>query len=570
MDEKRLILAAVLSLAVIAVWQVVFPPPVSVEEVREDKVAERAEEPRTESSPGPAVALDAESQPPLLAAREWGAAESVQELVVEGEGFRAVVSNRGGELVSYRLTDHLGSEGEPLEMVRERSGGPYPYAIVDRFGAPLVEDALFVVSRPSPERLELRWSGEQGWVEKDFVFGNSGLLDVTVRAALLGEPWRIWIGPGVRNPSSAEEGQQYQVKEALWRAAGRVERIVSRKVSGIEEIPRSGLEWVALDDTYFIAAFFADESLAEVSMVPTVRRERNGGVYFDALRGLEELRGTEKKAARELALVFGGQSEELQLRGFWGGKERRRLGEVGGRLEQAIDWGFFGFLSRPLHSGLLWIHARVVPNFGWAIVVMTILIKIVLLPLTHASHVSMQKMQELNPKAQAIRAKFRGKLRDKEGRFQLDNQRKMNEEMQALYKDAGVNPMGGCLPMLAQIPVFFAYFRLLPLAIELRMAPWIGWIDDLSAADPYFLLPIIMGVSQVIQMKLTPQAADPMQRRIMQLFPVVFTVFSLGFPSGLVLYWLTNNVFTIFQIAIYNRIRARGAAVPARQEKGHG
>jgi YidC/Oxa1 family membrane protein insertase len=191
---------------------------------------------------------------------------------------------------------------------------------------------------------------------------------------------------------------------------------------------------------------------------------------------------------------------------------------------------------------------------------MTILIKIVLLPLTHVSHVSMQKMQEVNPKAQAIRAKYRGKLRDKDGRFNVENQRRMNEEMQAVYSEAGVNPMSGCLPMLAQIPIFFAYFRLLPLAIELRMAPWLGWIQDLSAADPYFLLPVIMGVTQVIQMKLTPQASDPIQRRIMQLFPIVFTVFSLGFPSGLVLYWLTNNIFTIGQIWTYNRIKAAKAA----------
>lgn len=561
MDEKRLILAAVLSLGVIAVWQVVFPPPVAVEEQGvEPAAAPSPAEPRTAAAAvagaGPPSEVTAGGTPEVPT---WGTASEEQTVEIQGEGFRARISNRGGQIVSYQLTEHVGLGGGALEMVRQRDRGPFPYGVVDAEGEPLLADALFHVER-SAGRVTLRWSEGPRWAEKEFRFGARGELEVRVRAALAGEAWHVWLGPGVRNPSDAEDGQQYQVKEALWRSAGEVERRLARKVTELEDVPLSGLEWVALDDTYFISAVFLDPSVARVGLVPTIRRDEPAGTRYEPLADLSKLKGQEKKAPREIALVFEPAAGEIVLPGFWGGKERKRLDELGRGLPEAIDWGFFGILSRPLHSGLLWLHSRVVPNYGWAIVIMTILIKIVLLPLTHVSHVSMQKMQEVNPKAQAIRAKYRGKLRDKDGRFNVENQRRMNEEMQAVYSEAGVNPMSGCLPMLAQIPIFFAYFRLLPLAIELRMAPWLGWIQDLSAADPYFLLPVIMGVTQVIQMKLTPQASDPIQRRIMQLFPIVFTVFSLGFPSGLVLYWLTNNIFTIGQIWTYNRIKAAKAA----------
>jgi YidC/Oxa1 family membrane protein insertase len=186
---------------------------------------------------------------------------------------------------------------------------------------------------------------------------------------------------------------------------------------------------------------------------------------------------------------------------------------------------------------------------------MTMLIRVILFPLTHKSFVSMQKMQELNPKVQAVRQKYRGKLKDKQGRPRAEVQRKMNEEVMALYKSEGVNPAGGCLPMLLQIPVLFAFYNLLTAAFELRHAPWLFWIQDLSAPDPYYVLPIVMGASQFIQQRLTPSAADPMQRRIFMLMPLFFTILFLGFPSGLVLYWLTNNLLGIAQQGVYQRLR---------------
>jgi YidC/Oxa1 family membrane protein insertase len=184
---------------------------------------------------------------------------------------------------------------------------------------------------------------------------------------------------------------------------------------------------------------------------------------------------------------------------------------------------------------------------------MTVLIKLVLLPVTHKSTMSMRKMQELNPKVQGIRDRYRTKLKDKQGRPNLEAQRKMNEEVMAIYKEAGVNPAGGCFPLLLQMPILFAFYGLLSSAAELRKAPWMLWIHDLSVQDPYLVLPIIMGITQFIQVRMGPQTGDPMQRRLFQFMPLAMTFMFIYFPSGLVLYWLTNNILTILQLQVYNR-----------------
>jgi YidC/Oxa1 family membrane protein insertase len=170
----------------------------------------------------------------------------------------------------------------------------------------------------------------------------------------------------------------------------------------------------------------------------------------------------------------------------------------------------------------------------------------------------------------AVRAKWRGKLRDKQGKMNFEAQRKMNEELRDIYSNAGVNPAGGCLPMLLQMPVLFAFYYLLIAAVELRGADWMLWIHDLSVRDPYYVLPLVMGGTQFLQQKMTPMAGDPMQRRIMMMMPVVFTIFFLGFPSGLVLYWLTNNVLQIIQQGVYNRLQDEGEPPAPAERPGKG
>jgi YidC/Oxa1 family membrane protein insertase len=301
-------------------------------------------------------------------------------------------------------------------------------------------------------------------------------------------------------------------------------------------------------------------------VVPVVEKLGSDGAPEGLLRmGPDrELTDEEEEMPREVAILLQPGTDSVEVSAFWGAKKYSRLADTPWGLERTIDWGWFGFISRPLLWILNWIYGNLIANYGWAVVLTTILIKFLLLPLTHKSHVSMEKMQKLNPKMQAVRQKYRGKLRDKQGRFNADAQRKMNEELQALYKQEGVNPAGGCVPMLLQLPVFFAFFRLLPSAVELRQAPWILWVRDLSAPDPIYLLPILMGASQFWQQKLTPTSADPMQRRIFQLFPFMFTIFAFSFPSGLVLYWLVNNILTMVQIAVYKKLKERKAASQRR------
>ncbi len=188
------------------------------------------------------------------------------------------------------------------------------------------------------------------------------------------------------------------------------------------------------------------------------------------------------------------------------------------------------------------------PNWGIAIIIMTFIIKIIFFPLTYSSMKSMAKMQELQPKIKALRAKYKKAKQD------IEQRRQMNEEMMRLYKEHGVNPAGGCLPLIIQLPVFWGVFRMLVVAVEFRQSPFAFWIKDLSVKDPYYITPILMGATQFIQQKMTPTSADPAQARMMMIMPVIMTVFFMNFQSGLILYWLTQNALQIGQQAIMNRM----------------
>jgi protein translocase subunit yidC len=223
------------------------------------------------------------------------------------------------------------------------------------------------------------------------------------------------------------------------------------------------------------------------------------------------------------------------------------LTALGSETKRVVRYGMFGFITEILFVSLRAIH-KVVPNWGFAIIVLTILIKILFFPLTYSSSKSMARMADLQPKIKALRAKY------KKAKTDIEQRRQMNEEMMKLYKEHGVNPAGGCLPMLIQLPIFWGFFRMLTVAIELRHSPWILWIKDLSVHDPTYVTPILMGVTQFISQKMTPTSADPAQARMMLIMPVVMTLFFLNFQSGLVLYWLTSNVLQIGQQALMNRM----------------
>lgn len=232
----------------------------------------------------------------------------------------------------------------------------------------------------------------------------------------------------------------------------------------------------------------------------------------------------------------------IKLNGYIGAKEFDTLKRLNPELTDVIEYGFFTFLAKPMFTLLQFIYAYI-GNWGWTIVILTLIIKLILYPLSYKGMVSMQKLKDLAPKIKDIQLKYK------------DDKQKASMHMMELYKKHGANPMGGCFPILLQIPIFFAIYRVLLNSIELKGAPWILWIEDLALMDPWFILPILMGISMYIQQKITPNAMqDEMQKKIFQILPFIFTFFFLWFPAGLTLYWFVNNVFTIIQQYYINHL----------------
>ena len=234
-------------------------------------------------------------------------------------------------------------------------------------------------------------------------------------------------------------------------------------------------------------------------------------------------------------IIFIQGKQNINLNGYIGAKDYKILKSINPQLTDIIEYGWFTFLSKPFFAIIMWIH-NLIGNWGWAIIFFTILVKLTLFPLSYKGMMSMQKLKDLAPKMKEIKERY-GK-----------DPQKMNMHMMELYRKHNANPMGGCLPMLLQIPVFFALYRVLLNAVELQGAEWIIWIDDLSKMDPFFILPILMGASMYLQQKITPSTiTDPIQQKIFMYLPAIMTIFFITFPSGLVLYWLTNNILSITQ-----------------------
>lgn len=577
MDEKRLVVALVLSAAVLLLWWVVFPPP---------EPQRPPEQPPVEESLLSDDGLAAPPESPMAAGVERGEpelesgdelAEAVSELAasaervvtVEGIDYEAELTNRGAQLVSYRLMEHLDREGAPVDLVRARLDGVFPFGLVDQGERPSpLNRVLWVAEETSSEGgepvVEYKYAGPEGSASKRFTFRADGLVQVEIEVD--GRDWGMVLGPGIRNPAPEELENRFAQRTGVFYLGDDVERVDAQGADQPTLVPGGGLHWVGVQDTYFLTAVIPDQRVAAATLSPMIKTADGG--KFVPLPAEDELASEEEDVIRELLLVVYPGAEEFHARAFFGAKQYDRLESLGIGLEKTVNLGFFGFFAKAILRLLQWIHANIVQNYGWAIVLTTFFIRIILFPLTHKSTVSMKKMQKLNPKIQAIRAKYKSKLKDKKGRPNSEAQRKMNEEIMGLYKSEGVNPAGGCLPMILQIPVLFAFYRLLSATVELRNAPWIGWIQDLSAPDPLYVLPIVMGGSQFLQQKLAPAGGDPMQRRIFMFMPIFFTILFLNFPSGLVLYWLTNNVLTIAQQAIYNRLGIGEGPKGADEEAG--
>lgn len=245
--------------------------------------------------------------------------------------------------------------------------------------------------------------------------------------------------------------------------------------------------------------------------------------------------------------VASGQKSSLDMRLYVGPQEQNKLKDIAPGLNLVVNYGYVTIIAVPLFWLLSTIHGFV-GNWGWAILIVTLLIKLAFFPLSAASYKSMAKMKTLMPRMKALQERYK------------DDKMKLNQAMMEMYKTEKVNPMGGCLPILIQMPVFIALYWVLLGVVEMRHAPWIGWITDLSVMDPYYILPLIMGATMLIQSKLNPAPPDPVQAKIMMLMPVLFTFMFLWFPSGLVLYWVLNNTLSIAQQWYVTRMIERAGA----------
>lgn len=574
MDNRRLLVAAVLSVAILLVWQALFPPPKPMPQAPPASVATSSPAapvtPGAAPSPAPAPAAAPAADATADAAPI--VATAPEQVVLENDLVRAEFSNRGAQLVSLQLKEKSAEDGSPLELVQRRLATPHPFALMTPEGAahPL-DAALFTIERQggAEPSVVFRYRGAEGSAEKRFRLRGNGGLDFDVRVERSETAWRLLLGPGIRVRKQEELDNRFNKRAAAWSLGGKVEATDVKGLAEPRVLPGPGLRWIGLEDTYFLSALLPASGVAEARVEPVLLTPAGSdGRTFDAraLVAGEELGPEEKKLPHDLRVLLVPSGTEMHGASFWGAKQYDRLIAFGGGLEESVRWGWLGFLARPLLRALQWIHAHITTNYGWGIVLLTTALKILLLPLSLSAFKSMRKMQQLNPKMQSIRERYRPKLRDKQGRYNADAQRQMNEEIMGLYRAEGVNPAGGCFPIVVQLPIFFAFYQLLSTAVELWRSPWAFWIHDLTGPDPYWVLPIVMGLSQVVQQRMTPPPPDPIQRRMIQAMPIVFTIFSLGFPVGLVLYWLTNNVLSIGQQAIYNSIRERAehAAEPEK------
>ncbi len=272
--------------------------------------------------------------------------------------------------------------------------------------------------------------------------------------------------------------------------------------------------WTAIMDRYFIAAIIANPEQDYPYYFKGDGRSYQAGLIDDG--------------------TLQGQDAVFSTRMYIGPKAVATLRTANAELERSIDFGWFAFIAKPMHSFLNWMY-QYVGNYGWCIILLVLLIKILFFWPTQKSYESMAAMRKLQPELQRMKELYG------------DDRQRMSQEMMALYKKHRVNPLGGCLPIMIQIPVFFALYKVLLMSIEMRQAPFMGWIQDMSVQDPYFVLPVLMGLSMYVQQKLNPQPADPTQAKVMQFLPPIFTVLFLFFPAGLVLYWLVNNLLSIAQ-----------------------
>jgi YidC/Oxa1 family membrane protein insertase len=546
--ERRVLLAISLSFLVLFLYQTFLVPPVPPPAVVEQPQTPPAS--GTAPEAGPRAAAPALPVPPPSPIETVTGETSERSITVETSLVKVMLTNRGGRLTNWILKHYGTAAGEPLDLVPEAVTPapllPFSLLAEDETTTSHLNNALYrvtgaeeptVVVGAAPVTLtfDVELSGGLR-ARKQFTFEpNSYVVTIGTSVERDGKalnPDIVW-GPALgdeiaRTPPGSFFSPAYLYPaQAIFARDGDVERHSASSLA-----PRSVQEgqfaYAGVDDHYFIAAVvspgpmrleYTPLSLPAPDNPATIGNYVSWSVRFPA-----PPEGT---------------------RFFVGPKQFDVLRAVSPEFTKVIYFGMFAWLAAPLLGALQWVNGFV-GNYGWSIIILTILINLAMWPLRHKSVVSMRKMQELQPQLKTIQERYaQYKMTDPE-------RQKMNQEVMELYKSKGVNPASGCVPMLLTLPFLFAFYSMLSQAIEIRGADFGGWIRDLSRPDPWFITPILMGITMFWQQKITPTSADPTQQKVMMIMPFMFTFMSLNFPSGLVIYWLVSTLWSIGQQYLTN------------------
>ncbi|HYB97048.1 MAG TPA: membrane protein insertase YidC [Vicinamibacterales bacterium] len=551
--ERRVLLAISLSFVVLFLFQqYVVPPPAPINTSASAPAAPAAPAgTAAATSAAPAPVATGPAAPPAPAAPTIAATvteSAAREIVVETTKVRAVFANRGATLVHWILKEYRDDNGQALDLVPAGAGGnvakPFTLAVDDAAVTARLTDAIYRVTvddapagamvdaTASPKTIVFETAAADGLhVRKTFGVEPTSYI-VTFGALVQMGSQRLnpviqW-GPGLGDdiartpPSSFFSPAATLPAQAIAYRDGDVDRM-DPTVGGAQEGP---FKYAGVDDHYFASILLNDVAGRNVRIdyqphyVPLTTDPSITGKYVN------------------YSVRFPAPQDSVRF--FFGPKVFEDLRAIDPELTRAMNFGIFSWLAVPLLGALKWVQGFV-GNWGWSIVVLTILINLAMFPLRHKSVVSMRKMQEIQPQMKAIQERYaKYKITDPE-------RQKMNTEVMELYKAKGVNPASGCVPMLLTLPFLIAFYSMLQMAIEIRGANFMGWITNLSAPDPYFILPVAMGAVQFWQTKMQPMGGDPTQQKIMMVMPLMFALMSFSFPSGLVLYWLVSTLFTIVQ-----------------------
>lgn len=548
-NERRLLLIFLVTFVAMLLFEPLFkkyfPQPTAPQENRQ-----------TQTQPAQTPPAPAEAAVPAVAAPTGVTkqAASETETVIENDLYRITFTNKGAQVKSWILKkfDNDAQNG-PLDLVNQDAAKLYGFPLslwtYDEGLRNRLNSALYVPSvegkQASPATVTFEYSDNDLAVRKTFHFDDSYVVGVDSAVTYKGQPlsalpaWPAGFGDQTSAPFYVKGLIDYQYDK-------NIERVAIKKISGGGTIP-GPFHWAGPNDQYFAALFIPDDPAA-ATMV-TLRNPIS--IPRDPQKP-----DSEKVKVDVLGAAVGNLHGATTERLFAGPKELRTLQKVPvpglgeNDLTGVVDFGWWGVIAKPLFVWLRWTYLHMVPNWGWAIVVQTIIITLALLPLRISQMKSMLKMQRVAPQIKQIQDKYK--------KYSLRDPRKaaMNEEIGALYKKEGVNPVGGCLPMLPQLPIIYAYYRMLDTAIDLRHAHWL-WIHDLSAADPFYILPILMVMSTLITQRMTPQAGmDPAQQRMMNVMMPLFMGFIFfRLAAGLNLYYAVVNLISIAQQAVMNRTR---------------